>query len=55
MKFKFFNSDGSANGDKVVDNFPNLDEGKGVDALKAVDHRGTCESKTGKCFYKSSF
>ena len=26
MKFKFFNSDGSSNGDKVVDNFPNLDE-----------------------------
>ena len=28
MKFKFFNSDGSANGDKEVDNFPILDEEK---------------------------
>ena len=34
MKFKFFNSDGSANGDKEVANFPILDDEKGVDALR---------------------
>ena len=34
MKFKFYKSDGSSDGEKDVKDFPVLDDGKGVDALR---------------------
>jgi large subunit ribosomal protein L4 len=34
MKFKFFNTDGSSNGEKEFSTFPTLEDGKGVDALR---------------------
>ena len=34
MKFKLFNSDGSKSGETDVKEFPVLEEGKGVDALR---------------------
>ena len=34
MKFKLFNTHGSANGEREVKHFPTLDDGKGVDALR---------------------
>jgi large subunit ribosomal protein L4 len=34
MKFKLFNTDGSSNGEKEIKDFPELEEGKGVDALR---------------------
>ncbi len=36
MKFKLFNSDGSSNGEKDVKEFPSLEDGKGIDALRQV-------------------
>ena len=34
MKFKYFKLDGSEDGDKDVENFPSLEDGKGIDALR---------------------
>jgi len=34
MKFKFYKSDGSSDGEKDIKDFPVLDDGKGVDALR---------------------
>jgi large subunit ribosomal protein L4 len=34
MKFKLFKNDGTSNGEKDIANFPSLEEGKGVDALR---------------------
>ncbi len=34
MKFKLFKNDGTSNGEKEVNDFPTLEEGKGVDALR---------------------
>jgi large subunit ribosomal protein L4 len=34
MKFKLFKADGSPDGDKDIKNFPTLEDGKGVDALR---------------------
>jgi large subunit ribosomal protein L4 len=34
MKFKYFKSDGADSGEKDVDNFPSLEDGKGIDALR---------------------
>ena len=34
MKFKYFKSDGAESGEKDVDNFPTLEDGKGIDALR---------------------
>ncbi|MBT5717872.1 MAG: 50S ribosomal protein L4 [Opitutae bacterium] len=34
MKFKLFKNDGTSNGEKEVNDFPTLEEGKGIDALR---------------------
>ena len=34
MKFKLFKADGTPDGEKDVSNFPTLEDGKGVDALR---------------------
>jgi large subunit ribosomal protein L4 len=34
MKFKLFKNDGTSNGEMNIKEFPNLDDGKGVDALR---------------------
>jgi hypothetical protein len=39
MKFKLFNTDGSSNGEKEIKDFPALEEGKGVDALRQARER----------------
>jgi len=53
MKFKLFKKDGSPAGDTVVDNFPSLESGKGVDALRqciiavrANQRQGNASTKT---------
>jgi len=53
MKFKLFKKDGSHAGDTVVDNFPSLESGKGVDALRqciiavrANQRQGNASTKT---------
>ena len=53
MKFKFFNTDGSSNGEKDITAFPTLEEGKGVDALRqaiiavhANQRQGNASTKT---------
>ncbi len=53
MKFKLFKSDGSASSETEVKNFPSLEEGKGVDALRqcvlavrANNRQGNASTKT---------
>jgi large subunit ribosomal protein L4 len=53
MKFKLFNSDGTAAGETEVSNFPSLEDGKGVDALRqyilavrANNRQGNASTKT---------
>ena len=53
MKFNLFNSDGSKSGETEVKEFPVLEEGKGVDALrqyvlayKANARQGNASTKT---------
>ena len=53
MKFKLFKSDGSASSETEVNNFPSLEDGKGVDALRqcilavrANNRQGNASTKT---------
>ena len=53
MKFKLFKIDGSSAGDTEIDNFPSLESGKGVDALRqciiavrANQRQGNASTKT---------
>lgn len=53
MKFKLFKSDGSASSETEIKNFPSLEEGKGVDALRqcvlavrANNRQGNASTKT---------
>ncbi|MEL0098797.1 MAG: 50S ribosomal protein L4 [Opitutae bacterium] len=53
MKFKLFKSDGSVSGETEIKNFPSLEEGKGVDALRqcvlavrANNRQGNASTKT---------
>lgn len=53
MKFKLFKSDGSSSGETEIDNFPTLEDGKGVDALRqcilavrANKRQGNASTKT---------
>jgi len=53
MKFKLFKSDGSSSSDTEIKNFPTLDDGKGVDALRqcilavrANQRQGNASTKT---------
>ncbi|MDA7821957.1 50S ribosomal protein L4 [Opitutales bacterium] len=53
MKFKLFKKDGSSAEDRDIENFPSLDEGKGVDALRqcilavrANKRQGNASTKT---------
>jgi large subunit ribosomal protein L4 len=53
MKFKLYKSDGSSSSDTELSNFPTLDDGKGVDALRqciiavrANQRQGNASTKT---------
>lgn len=53
MKFKLFKSDGSSSSDTEIANFPSLEEGKGLDALRqcilairANNRQGNASTKT---------
>ena len=45
MKFKLFKTDGSSAEDRDIENFPSLDEGKGVDALRQCIIAVRCQYK----------